>query len=165
MKQFLYDEATDTYTCPQGKKLHRNSDTIHNNAHTYHAKKKDCHECPLREKCVSPKVSCRHIFRQIHQTFKDKAKEYLSTVHAQETIRQRKTYAEWVNAESKTRHGLRRAMFRGLDKVSIQVLMTASVQNIKRLLAHISGPNQIFKELSLNITGFFQFIMQKSVFA
>jgi transposase len=158
VKQFVYDEATDTYTCPQGKKLKRNSDTVNNNAHTYHARKKECGACPLRSKCISPKTSCRHIFRQIHQTFKDKAKEYLSTAHAQETIRQRKMYAELINAESKTRHGLRRSMFRGLDKVSIQVLMTASVQNIKRLLAHVSGSTSIFKERIMQIPSFQSFV-------
>lgn len=163
--QFIYDEKIDTYTCPKGKKLKRESDTIHNNSYTYHAKKKDCKFCSLRHKCVSPKVSCRHIFRQKDQSFKDQAKEYLLTEHAQETIRQRKTYAEWVNAESKTRHGLRRAMFRGLNNVTIQVLLTASVQNIKRLMTHVVRPTLIFKELFIKISNFISFLLQKESFA
>jgi len=164
-KQFTYDQVTDTYTCPQGKQLTRGSDAVYNNSHTYHAKKKDCNECPLREKCVSPRVSCRHIFRQIHQSFKDRAKEYLSTEHAQETIRQRKCYAELINAESKTRHGLRRAMFRGLDNMTIQVLLTASVQNIKRLLAHFTGSASVFKGLCTDISDFVLFLFNRPVFA
>lgn len=164
-KQFVYDELTDTLTCPNGKKLTRNSDAVYNNAHTYHAKKKDCNICPLREKCVSPKVSCRHIFRQVNQTFKDRAKEYLSTGHAQETIRQRKSFAELINADSKTRHGLRRAMFRGLNKVTIQVLLTASVQNIKRLMAHSSDTISGFKELCKNIPNFIALLLNQAAFA
>lgn len=138
-KAFAYDVTTDTYTCPQGHTLTRHSDAVYNNSFTYHAKKKDCSVCPLREKCVSPKVSVRHIFRAVHQNFKDQAIQYLATDHARETLRQRKTYAEWIHAESKTRHGLRRAMFRGLSKVSIQVLMIAAVQNIKRLVTFASN--------------------------
>jgi transposase len=164
-KQFAYDELTDTLTCPNGKKLTRNSDAVYNNAHTYHAKKKDCNSCLLRAKCVSPKTSCRHIFRQVDQTFKDRAKEYLSTSHAQETIRQRKSYAELINADSKTRHGLRRAMFRGLNKVTIQVLLTASVQNIKRLMAHSSCPGTGFKELFTGIRNFITLLLSQTVFA
>ena len=41
---------------------------------------------------------------------------------------------QWVVAEAKNFHGLRRAQHRGSGKVSIQVLMTATVQNLKRLL-------------------------------
>ncbi len=41
-----------------------------------------------------------------------------------------------IIAEAKTLHCLRRAFFRGLEKVSIQALLTATVQNIKRLLKY-----------------------------
>jgi hypothetical protein len=75
LKRFLYDETTDTYKCPQGNTLHRHSDTVYNNSYTYHARKKECSKCSLRENCISPKISCKHIFRQINQTFKDKAME------------------------------------------------------------------------------------------
>jgi len=44
----------------------------------------------------------------------------------------RKWTIEGLFAEAKQFHGLRRARYRGLQKVSIQALMTAMVQNIKR---------------------------------
>ena len=43
--------------------------------------------------------------------------------------------AEWVVAEAKGFHGLRRALHRGLAKFKIQALLIASVQNLKRLMA------------------------------
>jgi hypothetical protein len=52
------------------------------------------------------------------------------------TIKQRKTYAETILGEAKNSHGLRRAICRGLDKVTIQALLTSTVQNIKRLVKH-----------------------------
>jgi hypothetical protein len=42
---------------------------------------------------------------------------------------------EWVVAEAKGFHGLRRALHRGLAKFKIQALLIASVQNLKRLMA------------------------------
>jgi transposase len=163
-KRFTYDIPSDAYTCPAGKKLTRTTDTVHNNCHTYHAKKNDCHACLLRTRCVSVKVGVRHIFRTVHQDYKDRALEHLSTEQAKQTLRQRKTYAEWINAESKTRHGLRRAMFRGLCKVTMQVLMTASVQNIKRLITHKSIPILVFKELSCLFSQFLSLLRSRPIF-
>ena len=42
---------------------------------------------------------------------------------------------EGIQGESKTQHGLRRAIRRGLDNVAIQVYLTAAVINLKRLAA------------------------------
>ena len=50
-------------------------------------------------------------------------------------MKERGCYAEWAIAEAKSLHGLSNTRYRGLEKVTIQGLMTASVQNIKRLLA------------------------------
>jgi hypothetical protein len=43
--------------------------------------------------------------------------------------------AEGAHAEAKTRHGLRRAVRRGLGNVAIQAYLTAAVMNLKRLAA------------------------------
>ena len=42
-----------------------------------------------------------------------------------------------MHAEAKTRHGLRRAVRRGLANVAIQVYLTAAVINLKRLAAFL----------------------------
>ena len=57
----------------------------------------------------------------------------------------RGAYAEWAIAEAKSLHGLSKTRYRGLEKVAIQGLMTASVQNIKRLIA------QYGREVSGNV--------------
>lgn len=40
---------------------------------------------------------------------------------------------EGIFAEAKSHHGMRRARYRGRAKMQIQVYMTATVQNLKRL--------------------------------
>ena len=61
---------------------------------------------------------------------------HLKTQRAKTTIQQRKTYAETIFAEAKNFHGLRRTICRGLDKVTIQALLTCTVQNIKGLVKY-----------------------------
>ena len=59
---------------------------------------------------------------------------------AKKVLRRRSVVAEGTVGEAKVLHGLRRAVCRGLGKVSIQALLTASVQNLKRLIkSHVTG--------------------------
>ncbi|MDQ6420116.1 transposase, partial [Paenibacillus sp. LHD-117] len=41
-------------------------------------------------------------------------------------------------ADAKVLHGLRYCRFRGRDKVQMQVLMTATAQNIKKIATHLA---------------------------
>lgn len=60
--------------------------------------------------------------------------DYLKNSEAREVLTERSICAEGVVGEAKVLHGLRRATCRGLEKVTIQALLTAVVQNIKRLV-------------------------------
>ena len=131
---FPYNPQADTYQCPGGKTLTRGNDQLHLDRWTFHARKRDCSPCSLRSRCIGPTQKKRRIFRHKYQEAKDIALAYLNTEQGKTTQRERKVYAEWINAESKGCHGLRRAQGRGLGKVTIQVLMIASVQNMKRLI-------------------------------
>ena len=62
-------------------------------------------------------------------------------------MRKRKHIVESLFGEAKEFHGLRRARFRGLDRVTIQVLWTATVLNIKRILENATE----LKEASSNL--------------
>jgi|GEM_PF-1982708 len=52
-------------------------------------------------------------------------------------MKERKWKIEGIFAEAKKNHGLQKAKYRGISKVQLQALMTASIQNIKRLVHHI----------------------------
>ena len=153
--EFVYDSKTDTYTCPSGKKLSLGKNPKSYPIFTkYLSHKEDCQKCTLSNRCLSPdkrfKRNSKTLYRHMDDIYKEQAAERLLTEDGKRTMSNRKLYAEWVNAESKTKHGMRRAMFRGLAQTTIQVLMTASVQNLKRLMSQISTPTTIFKELYTN---------------
>lgn len=63
---FIYDAATDTYTCPAGHILHplpaRKADT---KRHSYN-NKEACKNCPYKEICISGKEKYRNIRRGEH---------------------------------------------------------------------------------------------------
>ena len=64
------------------------------------------------------------MIRYDRQDASDFALAHLKTQRAKVTIRQRKIYAKTIFAKAKTLHGLRRAICRRPDKVTIQALLT-----------------------------------------
>ena len=130
---FEYDAEKDVYRCPEGKKLKRRAYDAHWDRYHYRPLKSDCEGCSLRLACSTPR-SVKTILRSPYEEAIEWGHEQLRTEAGQQVAKQRKTTAEWVVAEGKNFHGLRRAQQRGIEKVSVQVLMTATVQNLKRLM-------------------------------
>lgn len=161
-QEFKYDPVADIYKCPAGKTVVKGNDKLLQNCWTYRAKKKDCRRCNLQSQCISPPNSYRRIFRHVNQYALDKVALHLQTEHAKQTICQRKTFPEWVISEAKNRHGLRRAVCRGLEKVSIQVLLIASVQNLKRLVERVETGSLVVKDQFLMFIKFLELMMTPS---
>lgn len=134
---FNYDREANTMTCPKGhlmKQIKQDQDSF-----MFVVSKLICDACPLNATCVSDaqrrngrgKRVRIHRRQDIYQgvlaaeknpEFKDK-------------LRERMWRMEGIFAEGKSQHGLRRARYRRLAKVQMQVYMISSVQNLKRLAA------------------------------
>lgn len=142
---FVYDKKHDVCICPANQTLKRKGKSYRWHWTAYKAEKEKCKACKLRSECTRGEAG-RSIIRYDRQDALDFALAHLKTERAKTTIKQRKVYAETIFAEAKNSHGLRRAICRGLDKVTIQALLTCAVQNIKRLIKHsyALGPNSIF---------------------
>ena len=93
----------------------------------------------MKSQCAGGEAG-RSVIRYDRQDALDFALAYLKTEKAKTSIKQRKTYPETIFGEAKNYHGLTRAICRGLDKVTIQALLTSAVQNIKRLIKHHYTP-------------------------
>jgi transposase len=61
---FIYDAASDSMTCPHGRKLLRNGSNERDQAHRYRAEQ-DCTGCPLKQNCTT--APRRYVYRLIHQ--------------------------------------------------------------------------------------------------
>lgn len=130
---FRYDAERDVYVCPQGKPLRRVAFEGKHRRYHYRPRHRDCRDCPLRNGCAT-KHSIRTVTRSPDQEALEWGIVHWQSPDAKYVLRRRSVVAEGTIGEAKVLHGLRRAMCRGLEKVSIQALLTASVQNLKRLV-------------------------------
>jgi transposase len=73
-EDFRYDEATDTYVCPSGKRL-TTSGALVNDGITllYRGSTRDCVSCPLKARCC-PNTPARRIPRSIYERARDVAR-------------------------------------------------------------------------------------------
>lgn len=131
---FRYAPERDVYVCPEGRELRRVAYEARWDRYHYRPRESDCRSCPLRLACSTPKT-VRTVIRYPEQETLEWAEAYLTSAQGRRTWKQRGVMAEWVVAEAKGFHGLRRALHRGLAKFKIQALLIASVQNLKRLMA------------------------------
>jgi transposase len=135
VNRFKYDGKHKIVRCPAGNILKRSCRT--DKGWFYRASAKDCAECPLRERCVSPTAKSRMIL--ILTGYESLLRARRRWQKRDEIIRDKYERHKWrvegIHGEAKTQHGLRRAVRRGLANVSIQVYLTAMVMNLKRLAA------------------------------
>ena len=132
-RRFKYDARHGVVRCP-GKKMLRRS-TRNRQGVVYRSRACSCRVCPLRARCFSPSASSRII------VIGDGYEALLRARRRRWSSQERGLYArhrwraEGVHGEAKTQHGLRRAARRGLANMAIQVSLTATVMNLKRLAA------------------------------
>lgn len=130
--QFRYLPEWDVYICPERNYLEYVT-TNRNGYKEYKCRNDRCAGCPQREKCLSEKQQRKSLFRHIWEDFKDKAYTFTHTEKGKKIYARRKETVERSFADSKELHGLRYCRMRGLSKVAEQCLLTAAVQNMKRI--------------------------------
>jgi transposase len=151
-ERFQYDQERDVFLCPEEKELtywgiHKSS-----RQHVYRARKKDCQLCLKKPECT--KDQARSVSYHIYETSINKAKALNRTREYRISQRMRKQIEE-LFGEAKEFMGLRRARYRGLRFVREQVLMTATAQNIKRMVTLLSrgGPKAAAMAIKQRIKG------------
>jgi hypothetical protein len=134
---FAYDQIRDLYICPAGKEL-RTSGTVHEGATIkYLAKRSDCAACPLKRHCTTGLE--RRLSRDVHQNARDYAQGLMQT-EAYRVSRVARKKIETLFGEAKQTLSLARLRLRGLSGARDEFLLTATVQNLKRLAAHATRP-------------------------
>lgn len=138
-EKFSYNSKEDVFACPQGKKLKFFRYGKTKETKRYKAEGSDCLTCSLKAKCTTAKNG-RMVDRNIYQDLIDEAKKRMETPQGRLSAKMRMTCSETINAEAKTYHGLSRCRYRGQAKAQIQFLLTATAQNVKRMV------NMVLKE-------------------
>ena len=139
---FTYDAERDVYWCPAGETLRNTGGRSKLRLTRYVGDPEVCNACPLKSKCTDGK-SGRAVNRNFDEYYFEKVKGYYELEAYKKAMRKRKVWIEPMFAEAKQWHRMERVRLRMLERVNCEVLITASGQNIKRLLTFSShGPRR-----------------------
>jgi transposase len=142
-KDFTFNPVTDVYVCPKGATL-KTTGTVHEGKTLlYRSSKRDCDPCPLKSKCC-PRTPSRKIPRDINEAARDHARSLNGSDAYNQSARDRKKI-ERLFGEAKRNMAMTRLRLRGLSGAKDEFLLTATVQNLKRLakLAAIPPPRSM----------------------
>lgn len=130
--EFLYDEDTDTYSCPAQQTLsHRGTNQKTGERH-YRADRGICAACPYREDCTTSKTG-RTVTRNRYEAEWERQREHARTPEAVIGNVLRGIVAEGKFAEA-VRHGLKTMRYVGRAMAVLQSTLVAYILNLKRLL-------------------------------
>jgi transposase len=152
-KTKLYPKAKFSWdgtkvTCPQGKTTSTFYDNKRARCYLYRFKGSDCQVCPVKSHCTTGPH--RTIAISYYQSLFDEAAEFNKTDLYKDHMKKR-AHIEPKYSEMKHSHGLERARYRGLDRVTIQALLTAIVVNLKNLIRLLTEAKKksLQRELSI----------------
>jgi len=131
--QFTYEREHDRYLCPQGQPLLPSRIEDKAQKVEYSADAATCNACPCKAQCTSSKRG-RQVHRSFYADYLERVKGYHQTSAYQKAMNKRKVWVEPLFAEAKEWHGMRRFRLRRLQRVTCEALVTATGQNLKRLL-------------------------------
>ena len=135
---FVYDEDRDLYICPSGKALKTTGRVYDAKTLYYRASKFDCEHCPLKPRCC-PKSSERRLSRDVNEAARDHTRALMES-EAYGVSRTERKKIETLFGEAKQILSMVRLRLRGLTGARDEFLLTATVQNLKRLAQHSTIP-------------------------
>jgi len=131
-REYFYDAASDTYTCPAGQKLkYRN--TTRPGYKEYVSTPEKCKSCQFLKQCTTSRDFKKVVTRHVWEEAKEKINSHRYEDKGKKIYKRRKETVERSFADSKQLHGHRYARMRGLRKVREQCLLAAACQNMKKI--------------------------------
>jgi transposase len=128
---FVFDRERNIYVCPGGAELTSTGNIDQGHIVYYRANKNDCSICALKPNCTTAVV--RKVTRDIDEDVRDQVRALANTEAFQQSQRERKKI-EMRFAHMKRIFRLDRLRLRGLSGVRDEVLLTATAQNLRRLV-------------------------------
>ena len=127
---FVFDRERNIYICPGGAELSSTGNIDQGHIVYYRASKSDCSQS-LKPKCTT--AIARKITRDLNEDVRDSVRALANTEAFQQSRRERKK-VEMRFAHMKRILRLDRLRLRGLSGARDEVLLTATAQNLKRLV-------------------------------
>ena len=128
---FVFDQERNIYICPGGAELTSTGNIDQGHIVYYRASKNDCSICSLKPKCTTAVV--RKVTRDVDEDVRDHVRALANTEAFQQSRRERKKI-EMRFAHMKRILRLDRLRLRGLSGARDEVVLTATAQNLRRLV-------------------------------
>lgn len=128
--QDMFTIAKTGVTCPAGCRTIIPNTNKKTGMTTFYFKKEFCQHCVLKEACT--KQERRTITIGPHHDLIVEAKKYNETQNFKDM--KERAHIEPKHSEMKRNHGMVRAKYWGLEKLNIQLIITAITVNVKRLV-------------------------------
>lgn len=127
---FAYDPKTGVVTCPAGKQATGRS-PHREGGYLYYFSERGCAACALKGSCLT-KSQKRKVIYLKPEVLRHRPRGVKRAMRIRKTI-------ERLFGEVKTWHRMDRARYRGLGRVTIQVLLTFLVANAKKMAARLAA--------------------------
>lgn len=133
---FAYDAASDSYTCPQGYRLHflrikrRARRPV---ARLYRGDAAHCRACPAFAACAKGRASGRTLETGPEERSLRWHRARMARAEAKALLKQRQWLVEPTFGILKEQHGARRFLLRGLEKVRAEWSLLATAFNLRTL--------------------------------
>jgi transposase len=131
---FIYNEASNTYTCPAEKTMKRIriSKREGYKEHQYQTSAGVCLECPFKQECCPNSAKGRTINRIEDDPCVAAFKEKMKTQEAKDIYKRRSQLAEFPIAWIKEKIGLRTFTLVGLTKVNMEATWACFTYNVNQ---------------------------------
>jgi DDE family transposase len=139
--KFIYDKASDTYTCPAGNIMRKRRYHQVRRAYEYVAGAKACNACKVRSQCTRAKLG-RSIKRHEGNELIESAKAQSHSPSGKRDRVRRKHIGEGSFADAANNHGFKRSRWRRLWHQLIQDYLIAACQNIRKMINNCPSPRK-----------------------
>jgi len=99
----------------------------------YKSDPKICKNCPCQGQCTESKSCQKVVTRHVWEEYMELAEDVRHSPEGKEIYKLRKETIERVFADAKVKQGMRYTQYRGLARLKMQVLLTFSCMNLKKL--------------------------------
>ncbi len=133
---FVFDEASDSYSCPAGKPLpHRITYSIGQPTERSVYACGDCEGCELAPACVRKSDAAgRELIDNPHEAARRRHRQRMESEEAQLAYKRRPHFGELPFAVIKTTFDIRRFLLRGIEGVGQEWRWASTAFNLKKLM-------------------------------
>ena len=146
-EQFVYNEESDIYTCPNGKVLKYKQFDKDKQVKAYKASRKDCLSCPYQGDCTKSKNG-RTVKRSIHEKLKEQLEQIYESDDGKNIYAQRKQKVELPFGHMKHNLSAHEFLLKGKSGTNAEISLLSTAFNIARMIS-IIGVTKLLTNLSV----------------